>query len=104
MQALIHQNKMDLISVYNKTQNFYFKASVMNAQLIEKIQISSGMKQIKISGGLIINGLSNIKIGDILLIMNKEIKVKQISTNLDKNQFKFRIDYENFTGTTEVMY
>ena len=95
---------MDTIKVYNKSNNTHFYASLMTPKTIEKVQIINGLKKDKFSGGLRINGICKINIGDILVLFGNEIKVKSSANKYDSLQFRFRKDYFNFTGRTEVLY
>lgn len=99
----IHSNPQDQVFGRNLSNETEFKCTLVTSNL-DKYEVVQGVEFGKIECVILINGHSEINIGDYisLPIYSKKLSVKNTKSNVNQQLFRKRIDVENFTGITEV--
>lgn len=99
----IHKNPKDIVSVYNQTQDTWFKCELVDDVKSEKIRLSLGLDLPSVTMTLKVNGHAECKENDKLRLLNQTLLVRKTATKFDNTlQFRKRADYGYFNSTEYI--
>lgn len=99
----IHNKTRDLMTLFNVTQNKYFKAELMQSDKVRDYAIANGLDFFKVKHVIKVNGASSINLKDKIKIGKDTFQAIMIQPKIDNiEQFRKRVDMNNFTGETVI--
>ena len=99
----IHAKSKDLMTLYNLTQNKYFKAELIQSDSARDYATANGLDFYKIKHVIKINGASFANLKDKIQFGKDVFQVVMIQPKVDNmEQFRRRMDINNFTGESVI--
>ena len=99
----IHNKARDLMSVLNVTQKKWFKAELVQSDNQRDYQMANGLDFFKIKHIIKVNGSNIVQLRDKIKIGKNVFQAVIVQPKVDNmEQFRHRIDLENFTGETVI--
>ena len=99
----IHSKTKDLMTLFNVTQNKYFRAELMQSDSARDYAIANGIDYYKVKHVIKINGASSINLKDKIKFGKDVFQVVMIQPKIDNmEQFRRRTDINNFTGESVI--
>ena len=99
----IHNKTRDLMTLFNVTQNKYFKAELMQSDKVRDYAIANGLDFLKVKHVIKVNGASSVNLKDKIKIGKDTFQAIMIQHKIDNiEQFRKRVDMNNFTGETVI--
>lgn len=99
----IHNKTRDLMTLYNVTQNKYFKAELMQSDKVRDYAMANGLDFLKIKHVIKVNGSNIVKLRDKIKFGKDTFQAVMVQPKIGNiEQFRKRVDINNFTGETVI--
>ena len=99
----IHNKTKDLMTLYNVTQNKFFKAELLQSDKVRDYAMANGLDFLKIKHVIKVNGSNIVKLRDKIKLGKDTFQAIMIQPKIDNiEQFRKRVDMNNFTGETVI--
>lgn len=99
----IHNKTKDLMTLFNVTQNKYFKAELIQSDKVRDYAMANGLDFFKIKHVIKVNGASSVNLKDKIKFGKDTFQAIMIQPKIDNiEQFRKRADINNFTGETVI--
>ena len=99
----IHSKTKDLTTLFNVTQNKFFKAELLQTDSVRDYATANGLDFLTVKHVIKINGASFLNLKDKIKLGDKIFQVLKIEPKIDNNeQFRRRMDHNNFTGESVI--
>ena len=99
----IHNKTKDLMTLYNVTQNKYFKAELMQSDSVRDYAVANGLDFLKIKHVIKVNGSNSVDLKDKISFGKDTFQAVMVQPKIDNlEQFRKRADRNNFTGETVI--
>lgn len=99
----IHNKTRDLMTLYNVTQNKYFKAELMQSDSVRDYAMANGLDFLKIKHVIKVNGSNIVKLRDKIKFGKDTFQAVMVQPKIGNiEQFRKRVDINNFTGETVI--
>jgi hypothetical protein len=99
----IHSKSKDLMTLYNVTQQKYFKAELMQSDSQRDYQMANGLDFLKVKHIIKVNGANIVELRDKIRFGKNTFQAVLVQPKIDNiEQFRHRSDIDNFTGETVI--
>lgn len=99
----IHNKTRDLMTLYNVTQNKFFKAELLQSDSVRDYAMANGLDFLKIKHVIKVNGSNIVKLRDKIKFGKDTFQAVMVQPKVDNlEQFRKRNDINNFTGETVI--
>ena len=99
----IHNKTKDLMTLYNVTQNKYFKAELLQSDSVRDYAVANGLDFLKIKHVIKVNGSNIVKLRDKIKFGKNIFQAVMVQPKYDNmEQFRKRSDMDNFTGEVVI--
>lgn len=99
----IHNKSKDLMILYNDTQKKFFKAELIQSDKVRDYAIANGLDFFKIKHVIKVNGANSVNLKDKIKIGKDTFQAVMVQPKIDNiEQFRKRVDINNFTGETVI--
>ena len=99
----IHNKSKDLMTLFNVTQNKYFKAELMQSDSVRDYAVANGLDFLKIKHVIKVNGSNSVNLRDKIKLGKDTFQAVMVQPKIDNiEQFRKRVDMNNFTGETVI--
>ena len=97
----IHNKTKDLMTLYNVTQNKYFKAELMQSDSVRDYAVANGLDFLKIKHVIKVNGSNSVNLRDKIKLGKDTFQAVMVQPKIDnKEQLRKRVYMNNITGET----
>ena len=99
----IHNKTRDLMTLFNVTQNKYFKAELLQSDSVRDYAMANGLEFLKIKHVIKVNGSNSVNLRDKIKLGKDTFQAVMVQPKIDNiEQFRKRVDMNNFTGETVI--
>ena len=99
----IHNKTRDLMTLYNVTQNKYFKAELLQSDSVRDYAVANGLDILKIKHVIKVNGSNSVNLRDKIKLGKDTFQAVMVQPKIDNiEQFRKRVDKNNFTGESVI--
>ena len=99
----IHNKTRDLMTLFNVTQNKYFKAELLQSDSVRDYAVANGLDFLKIKHVIKVNGSNSVNLRDKIKLGKDTFQAVMVQPKIDNiEQFRKRVDMNNFTGETGI--
>ena len=99
----IHNKTRDLMTLYNVTQNKFFKAELLQSDSVRDYAVANGLDFLKIKHVIKVNGSNSVNLRDKIKFGKDTFQAVMVQPKIDNlEQFRKRTDINNFTGETVI--
>lgn len=99
----IHNKTRDLMTLFNVTQNKYFKAELLQSDSVRDYAVANGLDFLKIKHVIKVNGSNSVNLRDKIKLGKDTFQAVMVQPKIDNiEQFRKRVDINNFTGETVI--
>ena len=99
----IHNKSTDLMILYNDTQKKFFKAELIQSDSVRDYAMANGLDFLKIKHVIKVNGSNIVKLRDKIKFGKDTFQAVMVQPKIGNiEQFRKRVDINNFTGETVI--
>ena len=99
----IHNKSKDLMVLYNDTQKKFFKAELLQSDSVRDYAMANGLDFLKIKHVIKVNGSNIVKLRDKIKFGKDTFQAVMVQPKIGNiEQFRKRVDINNFTGETVI--
>lgn len=99
----IHKKTKDLMTLFDITQNKFFKAELLQSDSVRDYAMANGLDFLKIKHVIKVNGSNIVKLRDKIKFGKNIFQAVMVQPKYDNmEQFRKRSDMDNFTGEVVI--